>query len=95
MFVFSFLLWPRSFIHGSGDCSQLCLANHHTTTPPVTAKIMQKKMMNPQISERLRFCRSRSSQESGCLYYLLVNGHLNKSQPGKGRVSLLDGLFEI
>lgn len=33
-------------------------------TPPVTSKMMPNKMTNPQISERLRLRRSRSSHES-------------------------------
>lgn len=57
----------NSSYHGSGLCIQLCSANHQTTTPPVTSRTSVKKIIKPQMSERLRFLRSRSSHESGSL----------------------------
>ena len=58
------LTLSSAMIQGSTFCSQLCLASHQRMTPPVTSKMMPNKMTNPQISERLRLRRSRSSHES-------------------------------
>jgi len=57
------ILW----FHGSGVWSQLCLASHQMITPPTTMRTMKIKMTKPQMSVRLLFWRSRSSQLSGCL----------------------------
>lgn len=72
-----------SIIYGSTGWSQLCLLSHHTTTTLMTTRTMQNRIINPQMSDRRLFRRSRSSHESGSLLRRLVrhqNGERDMSQ---------------